>query len=406
MRLEKLSLKISLLAFIFIFAQCNDDSFIEEVLVADDAAIEMSSKGKPDGGETAGNNLSFPVIWADGSKVLPGTPGIAPHLEGEWWGIITQNDPEDPADADENEFSCADPYELCSDALYRAYSQKDPNNLWQAFNGVPADFGEAETVAVDRINWGDNLESIDWKIKSMVRVEMVLLEEVTPVTQYAMRYISGWGITEAHGLQTDTEHNPIPGPGDWATVYSDKARFTIQKLNVEVKDDPILNSLKWEPTAGWYGEEGNEGLINDPVFNSQASAEINVKGKIIYGTTWKVQSANDGEGLYRLTFSLDPNANVEFNALTKFVEEEVVTPAPKTASYAKEDEENPGGGQGHIVYKDGYSLTYMDILITSKTSGNGGGGGAGGGNGGGGGTGVGSGIGGSGGGSGSGGGNH
>ena len=44
MRLERLSLKISLLAFIFIFAQCNDDSFIEEVLVADDAAIEMSSK--------------------------------------------------------------------------------------------------------------------------------------------------------------------------------------------------------------------------------------------------------------------------------------------------------------------------------------------------------------------------
>ena len=67
MRLEKLSLKISLLAFIFIFAQCNDDSFIEEVLVADDAAIEMSSKGKPDGGETAGNNLSFPVIWSDGA---------------------------------------------------------------------------------------------------------------------------------------------------------------------------------------------------------------------------------------------------------------------------------------------------------------------------------------------------
>ena len=36
------------------------------------------SGGKP-GGETAGNNLSYPVIWAEGvQKTLPGTPGMEP----------------------------------------------------------------------------------------------------------------------------------------------------------------------------------------------------------------------------------------------------------------------------------------------------------------------------------------
>lgn len=41
---------------------------------------------KPPTVDTAGNNLSFPVIWAEGvAKVLPGTPGMTPILLGEWW---------------------------------------------------------------------------------------------------------------------------------------------------------------------------------------------------------------------------------------------------------------------------------------------------------------------------------
>ena len=45
--------------------------------------------GKPT--STAGNNLSFPVIWAEGvEKTLPGTDGMVPALNGDfwwWWGI-------------------------------------------------------------------------------------------------------------------------------------------------------------------------------------------------------------------------------------------------------------------------------------------------------------------------------
>ena len=46
----------------------------------------VAAKGRPTGGETAGNNLSYPVIWAEGViKTLPGTPGMTPVLNGAWW---------------------------------------------------------------------------------------------------------------------------------------------------------------------------------------------------------------------------------------------------------------------------------------------------------------------------------
>ena len=50
----------------------------------------VAAKGPPTA-ETAGNNLSFPVIWAEGDqgeeakKTLPGTSGMDPFLGGEWW---------------------------------------------------------------------------------------------------------------------------------------------------------------------------------------------------------------------------------------------------------------------------------------------------------------------------------
>ena len=35
------------------------------------------------------------------------------------------------------------------------------------------------------------------------------------------------------------------------------------------------------------------------------SAEINVKGKVIYGMLWDLKKAGDGPGTYRITFSFD-----------------------------------------------------------------------------------------------------
>jgi len=365
MKLERLFFSIGLFSLLFVFTQCENDDFTQDEISIQ--AIELSAKGgKPTGGEVYGNNLSFPVIWSDGvTKAVPGAMGTV-TLAGEWWGVWGV----DPIDPQAELFSCG-PYLTpdaipCADGEYRAYVQKDSRNSWQASNWVPD-----VPINVDFIDWGDNLESIDWGLNSQVRVEMVLLENTetspVPVTQYAMRHVFGWGTDEVHGLQTTLDGTmPIYGPGTQATVYSSNARFTIQKLNVD-KTDGNLNLLQWDPVSGWFEPGQNPlGLINDPILNNKAVAEINVKGKIIYGYTWGVRKLNAGAGYYRITFSFDPNANLntyfdQFTEIIVAIEEEVTTEA----------EEDSRGGTAVVDFNK--NLTYMDILIVGKTTGSGGG---------------------------------
>ncbi|MBK5097028.1 MAG: hypothetical protein JJE01_04530, partial [Gemmatimonadetes bacterium] len=381
--------------------------------------------GKP-GGETAGNNLSFPVLWAEGiTKVVPGTPGAEPVLNGVWWYQWGTNG----VDPDVTPASCSpDPDEanldlnpdglpLCDDAtpgvvdlsrvageptadnpmdLVRAYLQKDQKSVWQAGS---ADVSAAP-LDVHWIDWGDNLESGDWYTRSQVRTEVVLFQDLMePMTEYEMRHTSGWGIDEVHGLAATPTDPPVAvtGPGTRATVYSYCARLTIQKLLVE-RDDAELANLVWEPTLGWTEPEGYEDdLISPPIFNNPVheggdgpgyySAEINVKGRIIYGYTWNVRTLNEGAGDYRITFSFDQvcgNAvqNTFFtDGVTQIIvplEEEVVTAA------AEEGEEPGGGATGVLIPADfdgetgeliGGNLTYIDVRILERGGGGGGGGG-------------------------------
>ncbi len=383
MKLEKLFFSIGLFSLLFVFTQCENDDFTQDDVSIQ--ATELSAKGgKPVGGETTGNNLSFPVIWADGvTKVVPGTMGTV-TLTGEWWGVWGV----DPIDPQAPLYSCG-PYLtpdaiFCIESEYRAYVQKDPKNSWQAFNGYPVAFlDKAGALNVDLIDWGDNLESVDWTMTSQVRLEVALLENLNEaVTQYAMRHTDSWGIDEAHGLQTELALDSITGlpvpilaDGLQATVYSDNARFTIQKLNVEARDDERLDSLVWVPRLGWT-ESDNEpvNLVNSPILNTKAGAEINVKGKIIYGSTWGVRTLNNGAGLYRITFSFDPNGNLNtfFDANTEII---VAIEEEGDVTIAAEDGDKGGFGKMDSTN----NLTYLDILIVGKTTGSGGGGGVGGG---------------------------
>ncbi len=409
MKLEKLSLKISLLALIFIFAQCNEDTFVDDVLVADESAVEMSSKGKPDStGETFGNNLSFPVIWSDGAtKLLRGDMGTV-NITGTWWGVWG----EDPIDPQAPLYSCG-PYifgetEYCSEAEYKAYIQKDEFNNWQASNWIPDG-----TTIVDNIDWGDNLESIDWSIRSQIRTEVVLYKNVDPtVTEYAMRHADSWGVDEVHGLQTTLLDEIVYGPGDVATVFTDNARLTIQKLSIENIDElyqlneqgeRIGSNLTWRKGDGWTEASGYEGgdLVNDdPLFNMAVheasdgpgyyNAEVNVKGKVIFGYTWNAKKLNDGEGYYRVTFSFDDDSGRELktffesgitNILLPIEEEEELSAKRIVPTSDEGDDSGEGTRGGDAVIDFDNNLTYMDILIIGKTTGSGGGGGIGGGGG-------------------------
>jgi len=408
-------------------------------------AVPAALAAKP-GGETAGNNLSFPVIWAEGvEKALPGTPGMIPILDGEWWywwGTVGTDpnieplscapDPDDPNKCDDGMEGQAtgDDVPFSDPELVKAYLQKDLGNLWQAESFSMADGlgGFFAPVNVDRIDWGDNLESVDWYTRSQVRTEVVLFEDqnegdaegIFPMLEYEMRHTSGWGINEVHGLAASLSDEPYTLEGPRATVYSHCARLTIQLLLVD-RDDPRLADLVWVSGEGWTEPEGYpDDLINPHIFNGSVheggdgpgyySAEINVKGRIIYGYTWSVRKLHDntlnekGAGNYRITFSFDESCGaVDLN--TYFVDgvTEIIVPLEeeleaaaieaamsdpqiaRTLITAAEAEESEGGGAVGVLDFDN-NLTYMDVRILERSGGGGGGGhGGGGGSGGGGG---------------------
>ena len=262
---------------------CNDQPNLLSPEGAGPDLVTSEKGGKP-GGETAGNNLSFPVIWAEGvQKTLPGSAGMTPLLSGEWWYQWGTNgsDPNitpasclpDPDEGDIVLNPLGDPF--CDDgalgsltlpagqpaatnplSLAKAYVQKDPLNLWQAWAGDAGASGEAESdgrLVVDWIDWGDNLESVDWYTRSQVRTEVVLFQDLTaPKLEYQMRHTSGWGIDEAHGLEATLSEIPaaVTGPGTQATVYTHCARLTIQKLLVD-RNDSRLGDLEWIESDGW-----------------------------------------------------------------------------------------------------------------------------------------------------------
>jgi len=343
-------------------------------------AARPDGKGKP-GGETAGNNLSYPVIWAEGvTKVLRGDPGEY-TLNGTWW-YWWGTDP-----ATELPLSCApdpDGSTYCDDGMVgtvgtlpgdgwlKVYLQQDTLNAWQADSFDAA----AAPVVVDWVDWGDNLESSDWTLRSQVRTEVVLIQDLAePMLQFGMRHLYGWGVDEMWGLAT-TAGIPESLAGVQATVYSHCARLTLQKLVTDDPADPDLACLDWAGgEAGWVDDACAETEIAPPMWTGAVyagadgpgyySAEINVKGKIIYGYTWNVRKMNEGAGLYRITFNFDETCGpVTLNTSFEDGTTEILVPLEEEVTAAAEEGGATGGGTAYLDF--GHNLTYIDVRILPK----------------------------------------
>jgi hypothetical protein len=351
------------------------------------------------GTDESGNCLSFPVIWSDGdSKALRGEFDTT-MLEGRWWyhwGTDINGNPLSCApDPDDTTF-CNDGKlgsmgEMPGENATRTYLQQDSLNEWQAesiFQHIPLD--------VHWVDWGDNLEAIDWYLNSMVRTEMVLyqdLDENDPMLEYEMHHLFGWGVDEMHGVATT--HHSTTSPdytansmnGNQATVYTQCARLTIQKLVTE-RDDPCLDYLLWQEATGWINPETDPTsgtcttqLINTPLYNQAVheaeegpgyyAAEINVKGKVIFGYTWNVRKMNEGAGDYRITFSFDGPTNCPVAQLnTHFTEgiTEILLPDEDEVTILSETGEAPtGGGKAKLDFTN--NLTYVDVRIQKRENG-------------------------------------
>jgi len=298
-------------------------------------AAVLAAGGAAGGGqheETAGNCLSFPVIFGEGSLSLRGTsgPGIfegdSRTVDGVTW-----------------------------------YVQQDPDNLWQADSGQ---WGP-ESSNVSWVDWGDNLESQTWKTTSKVRVETVLFKDLTTaMSGYVMSWLEGTGKSELWGTNT------FKYVSSQATIYSDHARLTIQRI------DPNA-TLSWNPATGeWDGAlstDFNGGCwvpIDGP---GGYSAEVNVSGKAIYGYNWDVRTTSGGiAGTYRITFSLDELEGTG-TLRTNFMGAQVMLPVEGETLVALSGGGRGGGGKGGgggapagggtAVIDEANSLTYIDVEI-------------------------------------------
>ena len=296
-----------------------------------------------------GNNLSFPVIWgeAESAMSLRGVYG-APVFAGATW--------------------------LDPDDLTVWYPQQDPLNEWQAGNVVAGDLTGGSPLDISLIDWGDNLEARPWTLNSVVRCETVLYQLLDePMTAFIMKNLYGHGTDEMWGTTGDTYDSYE------ATLFTGCARFTIQKLDAEGAE------VTWSPSLkAWTGE------VAEPVFNGMIgeggegpgsySAEINIPGKVIYGYNWFVRNANQGAGVYRLTFSLDPScaAGVAFGPGTEIVNfgEEETKKGGKggkggkgSSSDGEPSDGSDAGGPpvgGRVGLDHSYNITWIDVTIQAK----------------------------------------
>jgi hypothetical protein len=393
MKKRKLLLAFIMSFVLLAFFQCEIQESIDDLGSID--KNEKSSIKNSSTEESAGNNLSYPVVWSDGvSKILRGYPDMEPMLEGEWWycwgpeaaepsdiALSCMPDPDNELYCDNGISGQFDENLLPGEDWIKAYIQKDEDNEWQAEN---VDWSSSP-VYVDYIDWGDNLESVDWYARSKVRTEVVLYKTLeTPLLEYQMRHVSGWGITEVHGLVVDTSNIAVEGSGMQATIYSDCARLTIQKLLVD-REDPNLGNLVWVQNEGWTEDSLFEGeLVNLPIFNLPVyeggdgpgyyAAEINVKGKVIYGYTWNVKKLNDKivnggeiEGCYRITFSFDKNGTTQLNTFFDENYTQILMPVEEEITTESSDGEINGGATPVIDFNQ--NITYIDVLILEKSGG-------------------------------------
>jgi uncharacterized protein YjdB len=219
-----------------------------------------------------GNNLSYPVVFADGVGItgLPAAsdPGLRPlATENITVGTLpffwTGNTP-----------------------TYGAYYEQQTFNTWQAewMDGSGQPKFDAE------IFWGDNLTHQTWSATRPIRVEQVLYATgVGTLAGFNMTYLYGEGPEEMQGADEST--------GDFTpTVYTTGSQLIVEKLS------------------------GPGGAVVATVMTTAISSEVNVGGKIIYGTNlrlsdWTPPSGTTYEGWYRLTFRLASGANCTLTAV-------------------------------------------------------------------------------------------
>lgn len=229
---------------------------------------------------TVGNNLSYPVIFAEGVGIT---------------GLAVATDPGVRPTAAEGILVDALPFWYAGNVkdFQDAYYLQQGTNTWRAewADGSQGDAQQAEVA------WGDNLTGVEFNTHQNIRIEVVLNAINGPqLTGYNMAVLYGSGETEMQGTDGTTG---LFTP----TIYSVMPHITIEKLD-DVTREPVMKV--YEGTV--YGGFGGDG---PGAFN----AEVNVGGKMVYGYNLRIQNLTfpadlHKYGWWRVTVQLDDNGQV------------------------------------------------------------------------------------------------
>jgi hypothetical protein len=315
--------------------------------------------GKPDGGETAVNQLSFPLIMTgDPVATIPtASPMGGFSLAGTFY-ITDGTTVCDPA------------VSTCTiTATNRVYLQKDPKNTWQAYST-----NKVGTTAISHIDFGDNLESVPWRSTSVVRVEIVPFAAST-MTGFTMKFVSGQGTDEVWGALTTGVNATatVETPG-YATVQSACMALSMTKLDATAGSISVLprTDYAWNPTTRLWTAPAGVPAVAQTVKVEPFGGEINVKGRLINGYNWnmKRQVMSPGvskDGWWRITFysTCIGASPLDFTTTTGLVDP---TAPPSTESVIVPTAEGTTPNYPRVPVLDvANDIGYIDIYIEAAS---------------------------------------
>ena len=209
------------------------------------------------------------------------------------------------------------------------YAQKtQPANQWRADHAI------ATGAAVTFVDWGDNIESVNPKLRRPFRLEVTLYQALaTPMQGYVMALLENPSSPDelqgTNGQQYDSQ---------FATVISNSPKLAIQYLGISMPTDELT----------WDGSAWSQGTDVPVTF----APELNVGGKYIYGASQGGWKPTD-QGFYRITFFV-PAGGVSL--------ESAVIGNYATFSMPAALEADEGGAATPVVRGD-LNLTYVDVEV-------------------------------------------
>ncbi|MGE0554092.1 MAG: Ig-like domain-containing protein [Gemmatimonadales bacterium] len=229
------------------------------------ASASVSIKVVGESSEEAGNNLSWPTVFVDGTGIT---------------GLAVATDPGVRPTTAEGVTADTLPFFWDGNApTYNTYYEQQTSNTWRAelLDGT----GQAAYDA--SAYWGDNITVKEWSATRPIRVEIALSATgVGTLTGFNMTYLYGEGPDEMQGTDGSTaEFVPL--------IYTVGPTITVEKLS------------------------GPGGSVVATVADEPINAEVNVGGRIIYGYQLKLDAS--GPGWYRLRYRLATGANARITAV-------------------------------------------------------------------------------------------